>query len=646
MSRETVLVPGTGIAPVVVDEVLDDALAAANVEVVKLGIGGSGVEPELVSDDRPVPTRDGDLIDAIADLTERFDALVSALVEGDIQIRMKDGEPVGAAVRVQPVDAVATATLNRANTGPVIAVNGYQGVGFTLTAGLTGTLTPQASLNGGRTWVATYFDDPATGGTKAATLAPAGAAVARALVPVTGATHYRVTVTTFTSLAAGSAPVGQLVATSSIGGTTAASNIGPTGIAVPPSAALVGCSDGTLTRNVLGDTSGRLAVVGAGASTGALAGNPVAVAGAIVDGAAISTHRGTMVGSKGADGLYHHLVSDALAQLKVIVGINAYSVHSASVVTSSSNSGVIASYSWRCVSLYYSVSAATPSGGTMTYTVEELGPDATTVIRSSSKSFSATGSGVVHLGSVNSYYVRVSWTLTGSSPSYTVTSSLYYQSPVGNMNEGAPGDAIPGQTALVGGTDGGTLRALAVAPGGSVRTAEGGVATYTACFTDGTGTALSGGATIMTLWHHSSNTTPIHIRRVTITTGYGTVPAGCGVQWTVRRITAENGTPGGTDVTPCPVDAADSASTLVSTTGRVRTLPAAPTAASGSSIVEWMSGVFEDQFEWTSSPHGKPIELRASQSEGIEIRYDNVGTQSVGIIYSVAVEWTEGTAVT
>ena len=644
MSRETVLVPGTGTAPVVVDEVLDDALAAANVEVVKLGIGAAGVEPELVSDDRPLPTRDGDLVAAIGVLSDRFDALVEALVEGDIQVRLKDGEATGATVRVQPVDAVATETLNRANTGPVIAANGYHGVGFTLTAGLTGTLTPQASLDGGRTWVATYFDNPATGGTKAATLAPAGAAVARALVPVTGATHYRVTVTTFTSLAAGSAPVGQLVATSSIGGTTAASNIGPTGIAVPPSAALIGCSDGTLARNVLGDTSGRIAVVGAGASTGALIGNPVAVAGAIVDGASISTHRGVLVGTKGADGLFHALASDTLANLKTVAGSQAYSVHSSSVVTSSSNSGSIAGMGWRCVSLYYSVSSATPAGGTMTYTVEELGPDVTTVIRSHSASFNATGSGVVHLGSVNSYYVRVSWVVTGGG-SYTVTSSLYF-SAGGNMNEGAPGDAIPGQTALMGGTDLGTLRALAVAPSGATRIAEGGLPTYTACFTDGTGTALSGGAAIMTLWHASSNTTPIHIRRVTITTGYGTVPAGCGVQWTVRRITAENGTPAGTDITACPVDSGDAASTLTSTTGRIRVLPADPTAATGSSIVEWMSGVYEDQFEWTSAPHGKPIELRASTAEGIEIRYDNVGTQSVGIIYSVAVEWTEGTAVT
>jgi len=647
MSRETVLVPGTGIAPVVVDEVLDDALAAANVEVVKLGIGAAGVEPELVDDSRPLPTRDGDLRDAIAELTARFDAITESLLRGHIQVRMKAGEAYGANVRVQPVDAVSPpVTMTRANTGPVIAVNGYKGVGFTLTAGLTGTLTPQASLNGGRTWIATYFDDPATGGTKAATLAPAGAAVSRALVPVTGATHYRVTVTTFTSVAAGSGPVGQLVATSSLGGTTAASNIGPTGIAVPPSAALVGCSDGTLTRNVLGDTSGRQIVVGAGASTGALTGNPVAIAGAIVDGAAISTHRGTMIGTKGSDGAYHHVVSDAFGNVKTIMSPTASSVHSSSVVTSSSNSGAIPAFGARCMSLYYTVSSATNGGGTMTYTVEELAADATTVIRSSSKSFSATGSGVVHLGSVNSYYVRVSWTLTGSSPSYTVTSSLYASSNVGSMNEGAPGDAIPGQTALVGGTDLGTLRALAVSPSGGVRAAEGGIATYAACFTDTTGTGTSGGATALTLWHTSANATPVHIRRITISCTSGTVPNGNSVAWKVRHITAENGTPGGTTITASPVDRGDAASTLTGANGTIRSLPAAPTAASGSALAEWSLGIDPATFVWEATAHGKPIELRASNAEGLEIRYDIAGTLTLGILYTVTVEWTEGTAVT
>lgn len=619
----TVLVPGTGVAAVVVDEVETSDGTIVNAEIVKLGTGDTGEAPTPVTEGNPFPTRDVGLADVLAQLL-KLTELMTAVVDGDVQVRLRAGEVEGATVlAVPPAPEVNEQLIGGINHHVQVRAQAGCTVGFVILAGFTGTLTPECSLDDGKNWVATTFGNPATGA-RAATLAPAGALTSRSVTTVEGATHYRVRVTTYTS-----------------GKSRAVLRTAP-GMVAP----MIGVTDGTTSQIALCDSSSRLVNVGAGASTGSLTGNPVAVAGAIVDGASYSTHRGHMVGTKGADGLYHHLVSDALAQLKVIVGINAYSVHSSSVVTSSSNSGVIASYSWRCVSLYYSVSSATPSGGTMTYTVEEIAPNTTTVIKSTSRSFSATGSGVIHLGSVNSAYVRVSWVLTGGSPSYTVTSAIYSSASSGGMNEGNPGDAIPVQAALLGGTDGGTLRALAVAPGGGVRIAEGGIATYTACFTDSTGTALSGGAAIMTLWHDSSNATPIHIRRITLTTGYGTVPAGCGVQWTVRRITAENGTPGGTGITPCPVDAADSASTLVSGTGRVRTLPADPTAASGSSIVEWMSGVFEDQFEWTSSPHGKPIELRAGQSEGIEIRYDNVGTQSVGITYSVAVEWTEGTAVT
>jgi len=605
------------------------------VEFCKIHLGDSDVDDGPVTDTNPLPVSDIGLEDVVEALEEIQDQLSDRL---DVAV-----DPDGIPFRVRIADdfVVTSGTLLKNGGMVVAAASAKTGMAVAIGAGLTATVTPRVSFDGGKTFVQAYFDDIATGGTKAASVALAAATLMRGFVPVPGATHYAVVVTAYTSGAArctltaisGNSPSSLLAA-------------GPTGIAVPPQAVLVGCSDGTLLRNILGDTSGRQAIVGAGASTGALTGNPVAMAGSIVDGAAISTHRGTMIGTKGSDGLYHHVNSDALGNVKVLASPSAYSVHSSSVVTSSSNSGLISAFGARCISLYYTISAATPSGGTMTYTVEELSADATTVLRSSSRTFSATGSNYVHLGSVNSYYVRVSWTLTGGSPSYTSTASLYMTSSAGSMNEAAPGDSIPGQTALVGGTDGGTLRSLAVAPSGSVRTSEGGVTTYTACFTDGTGTALSGGGTILTLWHASGNATPIHIRRITLTTGYGTIPAGCGIQWSVRHISAENGTPGGTSITASPVDRADAASSLTGGNGAIRSLPATPTAVSGSNLIEWMSGVFEDQFEWTSSAHGKPIELRASTAEGIEIRYDNIGTQTVGIIYSIAVEWTEGTAIT
>jgi hypothetical protein len=408
---------------------------------------------------------------------------------------------------------------------------------------------------------------------------------------------------------------------------------------------MVGGTDATNLRALLVDTSGRLAIVGAGASTGALTGNPVAVAGSIVDGASYSTHRGTMIGTKGSDGLYHHVVSDALGNVKMIMSPTASSIHSSSVVTSSSNSGAISAFGARCISLYYTVSSATPSGGTMTYTVEELSADVTTVIRSSSKTFSTTGSGVVHLGSVNSYYIRVSWTLTGGAPSYTVTSSIYASSNVGSMNEGAPGDAIPLQTALVGGTDGGTLRSIAVSTAGQLRTTDGGIPTYAASSYFDLTAVTSGGASAFTVWHASANATPIFIRRIKLTIAGANIAAGKALLWTLGFISAENGTPGGTLLVGQPYDRADSASTLTGANGAIRLQPANPTTV-GDLFWQAMSGGSDTTLIFDCQAYGKPIELRASTAEGIECRYGFTGTVTAGPFVGVTIEYTEGTAIT
>lgn len=618
----TVLVPGTGAAAVVVDEVELSDGTTANAEIVKLATGEAGRAPDPVTDANPLPTSDVGMSDVLAQLLVLTD-LMSAVVDGDVQVRLRAGEIEGATVlALPPAPEVNEQLIGGLNAHVRVRAQIGCTVGFVILAGFTGTLTPECSLDDGKNWVATTFGNPATGA-RAATLAPAGALTSRSVTAVEGATHYRVRVTTYTSGKA------RAILRSAPG--------------IP--ATMLGVSDGTTSQVALCDASARLAVVGAGASTGALTGNPVAIAGAIVEGAAISTHRGVLVGTKGSDGLYHSLASDSLANVKAVLSPSAYSVHSSSVVTSSSNSGSISALGARCVSLYYTVSAATNGGGTFTYTVEELAANATTVIRSTSKSFSATGSGVVHLGSVNSYYVRVSWAATGSGWSYTITSSLYYQSPVGSMNEGAPGDAIPGQTALLGGTDVGTLRALAVATSGAMRQAEGGLPTYSASFYfDLTGTT-SGGASAFTVWHASANATPILIRRIRITCSGASIAAGKSLLWTLGFISAENGTPGGTLITGQPVDRADAASTLTSTNGSIRQQPANPTTT-GALIWQALTGGADAELIWEPGPFGKPIELRAAADEGIEVRYGFTGTVTGGPFVGVTIEYTEGTAVT
>jgi hypothetical protein len=538
-------------------------------------------------------------------------------------------------------DLFTAGALGALSASVTVPAAGFQSVGFHMGNGtFRGTIAPEISIDNGTNWVSTFWETPNTGA-KTSTLAIAAnyAPVVRTILVPGGVSHARVRVTAYTSGTANA-----LIRATQLGRNVISSE-SATGSAIPTTALMVGGTDATNLRALLVDTSGRLAIVGAGASTGALTGNPVAVAGSIVDGASYSTHRGTMIGTKGSDGLYHHVVSDALGNVKMIMSPTASSIHSSSVVTSSSNSGAISAFGARCISLYYTVSSATPSGGTMTYTVEELSADVTTVIRSSSKTFSTTGSGVVHLGSVNSYYIRVSWTLTGGAPSYTVTSSIYASSNVGSMNEGAPGDAIPLQTALVGGTDGGTLRSIAVSTAGQLRTTDGGIPTYAASSYFDLTAVTSGGASAFTVWHASANATPIFIRRIKLTIAGANIAAGKALLWTLGFISAENGTPGGTLLVGQPYDRADSASTLTGANGAIRLQPANPTTV-GDLFWQAMSGGSDTTLIFDCQAYGKPIELRASTAEGIECRYGFTGTVTAGPFVGVTIEYTEGTAIT
>lgn len=541
-------------------------------------------------------------------------------------------------------DLFAAGALGALSASVTVPMAGFQSVGFHMDNGtFRGTIAPEISINNGVNWISTFWETPNTGAkTSSLAIAANYAPVERTLIVPGGVSHARVRVTSYTSGTAN----GQIRATQL--GRDVISSESATSSAIPTTAVMVGGTDATNLRALLVDTSGRQVVVGAGASTGALTGNPVSIAGAIVDGASYSTHRGSMVGTKGSDGLYHHLRSDPLGNLKVLPSPTAYSIHSNSTVSSSSNSGAISAMALRCASLYVAVTGAvTNGGGTFTYTIEELAPDVSTIIRSQSYSFNAAGAYAVHLGGINSYYIRVSWTLTGASPSYAgVTSSIYVTDSGGNMNEGTPGGTAPPQTAAVGGKDtSGNLQTLAVSTAGQLRTTDGGTPTYAASsYFDLTG-VTSGGASAFTVWHASANATPIFIRRIKLTIAGANIAAGKALLWTLGFISAENGTPGGTLLVGQPYDRADSASTLTGANGAIRLQPANPTTV-GDLFWQAMSGGSDTTLIFDCQAYGKPIELRASTAEGIECRYGFTAAVTAGPFVGVTIEYTEGTSVT
>lgn len=100
------------------------------------------------------------------------------------------------------VDLVGSAgTLNALNAAATINSFGYNAVGMFLAAGtLVGTIVPEASLDGGTTWISTFFDDPSTS-TKVSSIVfgSSNTATTRTIVGVGGASNYRVRVSAFTS---------------------------------------------------------------------------------------------------------------------------------------------------------------------------------------------------------------------------------------------------------------------------------------------------------------------------------------------------------------------------------------------------------------------------------------------------------------
>ncbi len=110
--------------------------------------------------------------------------------------------PVVPATDYVPQDTVgATGALNALNAIASVAVTGRSGTGMFLAAGtLIGTIVPEISYDGGTTWVASQFDDPATGAIASSIVfAAANGAQTQTIILNGGASNARVRVSAFTS---------------------------------------------------------------------------------------------------------------------------------------------------------------------------------------------------------------------------------------------------------------------------------------------------------------------------------------------------------------------------------------------------------------------------------------------------------------
>jgi hypothetical protein len=158
----------------------------------------------------------------------------------------------------------STAALNALNAVASINAFGYDSVGMFLAAGtLVGTIVPEVSLDGGTTWVSTFFDDPVTGNVVSSIVfGSANTATTRAILGAGGGSNYRVRVSAFTSGTANATLRANDITNPTL------LNAGAAGAALPPVVAQVGGSVTTAaptyvtdTVNALSlDTSGQLRV--------------------------------------------------------------------------------------------------------------------------------------------------------------------------------------------------------------------------------------------------------------------------------------------------------------------------------------------------------------------------------------------------
>lgn len=195
--------------------------------------------------------------------------------DGDLRdVDATHGLPI---VGVQDARTTGTITTSASTVGPV-AVSNRNVVTVDISGTYAGiTFVFEGSTDGGTTYSSVQGVNNATG-QAGSTWTPAANASMTFDFAVGGFTHVRVRSTAFTS------GTGNVGITPQVFAYDPAIAVIPQGFIAPGAAfagnpVVIGVSDGTNVRTLLGDTAGRLAIGGAAASGASIAGNPVMIGG-------------------------------------------------------------------------------------------------------------------------------------------------------------------------------------------------------------------------------------------------------------------------------------------------------------------------------------------------------------------------------
>lgn len=426
-------------------------------------------------------------------------------------------------ISISAADVTGAGTLNALNATASVVLAGRSSVGMFLAAGtLVGTIVPEISMDGGTTWVATFFDDPAAGN-KAASIVfgVSNTATTRTIIGAGGASNARVRVSAFTSGTA-SCTLRATVIGDPSHLFTGANGSNP----LPPIAGLMAGSDGTTLRNIAVDTTGKQIIVPSNVVSTANSSTATLGIGGVftgtfeevkdyatisivirtdqasaTDGLEIqwstnstdiddtdtytipanngkyftfgpearylrirytngavaqtffrmqviyhyfntkpSSHRLTdtfndendaelvkaVIAAKAPTGTFVNVNSGLEGSLLTVDGPNLNSIHSNSTITASGSSVLTTSfYGNQQIILIVNVkNSPTGTTPTITYTINEVDPgDQSTVLTNSSTSsttiINAVGTYTASIKSSISSCIKVTWTVTGSSPSFT-----------------------------------------------------------------------------------------------------------------------------------------------------------------------------------------------------------------------------------
>jgi len=154
----------------------------------------------------------------------------------------------------------------------------------------------------------------------------------------------------------------------------------------------------------------------------------------------------------------------------------------------------------------------------------------------------------------------------------------------------------------------------------------------------GTGTTVTT-KSLAYLWHPSSSTKRVEIRRIRVSYFPGVATGTVAVLFRAVRITAVSGSPGGTTLTASALDLSDSTS-LTLMTGATAA-PTRPAASQADVFALALTATSSGVFEWRAADWGKPIVMRASSAEGLEVLADVKGALTTQMQAAVNFEWVE-----